>query len=190
MLKRNIFLIGSMLVMVFSGCNGRDKQLNQIEAQSTALDSIMRAHPVLSIEEKANAEELVESYMAFIRDYPNDSLCPAFLLKAAMIYNHVPAYKKSIEVTDRLIAEYPDAPEVEQAVAMGARTAEDFLKDYDKARAYLTIIQEKFAEGPYGVNVDLQIEYVGDPEGLFRAIRERAGIATDTVETASVDAVK
>lgn len=190
MLKRNISLIGLVLIIVFTGCNGRDKQLNQIKAQSAVMDSIMRAHPVLSIEEKAMAEELIASYSDYVRDYPNDSLSPQFLLKSALIYNHVPAYKKSIEVTDRLIAEYPDAPEVEQAAAMGARTAEDFLHDFQKAKEYLTIIQEKYPDGPYGVNVDLQIEYVGDPEGLFQAIRERAGMVTDTVESASVDAVK
>lgn len=190
MLKRNNSLIGLLMVMVLASCNGREKQLNQIEALAAPMDSILRIHPVLNIQEKASAEELIESYMAFVRDYPNDTLCPGFLLKSALLYNAIPAYKESMEVIDRLIAEYPDATETQQGLAIGARIAEDFVKDYEKARGYLTIIQEKFADGPYGVNIDLQIEYVGDPEGLFEAIRERAGIPADTIESASVDAVK
>lgn len=190
MLNRNILLLGMCAILALASCDRQGKELNEIKAQSAQMDSILRINPVLKVTDKAKAEELIMEYREYVRNYPNDTLCPGFLLKSALLFNAIPEYKSALEVIDQLVAQYPESDEAQQGLAIGARIAEDYIKDYNLARSYYTTIKEKYPNGPYGVNIDLQIEHVGDPEGLLQAIMEKNGMVMDTLSGSSVNVVK
>ncbi len=191
MKKRYIHVFGLLTVLFLASCNGREKELEEIREAAVQMDSVLRVNPVLTVEHKVMAEGLISEYTEYVRNYPDDTLCAGFLMKSALLYQAMPLFKEELAMLDRLIEEYPESAYTQQALATAARVSEDMLRDYPAARNYLTMLKEKYPDGPYSSNIDLQIEYVGDPDGLLEAIMEKAGMSLDTVLTeASVDTVK
>ena len=180
------------LLMITTACNSKEKELNKIEAQAKAMDSLIRVNPVMNVGQKVEAEKMIDAYLAYIDKYPEDTIAPEFLMKCAILYHVMPDYGKELAILEKLVAQYPNSGYAPQALAIGARVSEDNLRNYEQARTYLSQIMEKYPESPYAVNIDLQIEHVGDPEGLLQSIMERTGVNLDEVlkSADSVDAVK
>lgn len=191
-MKKYFAVLTVMVMVLTTACDKKGKELKEIDEMATQMDSVLKANPVLGVEQKVAAEQLIDEYLEFVNQYPNDSLSIEFLMKSAMLYHVMPDYGKELAVLERLVAQYPESPAAPQALAIGARVSEDNLRNYEQARVYLKQIQEKYPESPYSVNIDLQVEYVGDAEGLLEAIMERTGVKADTVfaPKESIDAVK
>ncbi|MBK7443690.1 MAG: tetratricopeptide repeat protein [Bacteroidetes bacterium] len=191
-MKKYFAVLTVMVMVLTTACDKKGKELKEIDEMATQMDSVLKANPVLGVEQKVEAEQLIDEYLEFVNQYPNDSLSIEFLMKSAMLYHVMPDYGKELAVLERLVAQYPESPAAPQALAIGARVSEDNLRNYEQARVYLKQIQEKYPESPYSVNIDLQVEYVGDAEGLLEAIMERTGVKADTVFAPkdSIDAVK
>ncbi len=187
-MKRYMLFVGLLAMTIFVSCDKRGKELKEIEAMAAPVDSMIKATPVLKVNQKMQAEELIQEYMEFVRSYPKDTLCPGFLLKSALLYQALLEYKKELEVVEQLAAQYPESLEAQQGLAVAASTSEFSLRDYNAARGYLMQLKEKYPDGPYSTNIDLQIEYVGDPDGFLEAITEKALKASGVAD--SVDAVK
>lgn len=180
-----------MLMIVactFASCDQRGKEIKEIDAMAVKMDSVAKANPVFTVAHKVEAEALITEYLEFVRQYPKDTLCAQYLMSAARLYEKMPAVKEELQLLDRLIEEYPASPLVPQALITAANSCELVLRDYNRAIAYYRTLQEKYPDSPYSKNIDLQIEFIGDPDGLFTAIMERAGKPVDTLE--SVNAVK
>ncbi len=179
-------------MVLTTACDKKGKELKEIDEMANQMDSVLKANAVLGVEQKVAAEKLIDEYLEFVNQYPNDSLSIEFLMKSAMLYHVMPDYGKELAVLERLVAQYPESPAAPQALAISARVSEDNLRNFEQARVYLKQIQEKYPESPYSVNIDLQVEYVGDAEGLLEAIMERTGVKADTVFAPkdSIDAVK
>ncbi len=191
-MKKYFAVLTVILMVLTTACDKKGKELKEIDEMATQMDSVLKANAVLGVEQKVAAEKLIDEYLEFVNQYPNDSLSIEFLMKSAMLYHVMPDYGKELAVLERLVAQYPESPAAPQALAISARVSEDNLRNFEQARVYLKQIQEKYPESPYSVNIDLQVEYVGDAEGLLEAIMERTGVKADTVFAPkdSIDAVK
>lgn len=181
-----------LLMVAMSSCNKRDKEIKEIDTMTMAVDSILKTNPVLTVEQRMKTEELALELTEFSDNYPNDSLSPQYLYQASMLYHVMPDYRKELRTLDLLVEKFPDSPLAPQALATAARVCEESKQDIKSSRDYLTQIKEKYPNSPYAVNIDLQIEYAGDAEGLLRAIMEKKGMNLDSLnaEIDSVDAVK
>lgn len=151
---------------------------------SAEIDSMLNASQVLAPDQKQKAEEMLEKYVEFSEKYPDDSLAPAYLFKAAFLAASLPEYKKQIELFELIASKYPDTEYAPQAIALAAKSCTDYLNDKNKAKEYLLRLKNEYPQSPYSVNIDLQIEYVGDDQGLFEATMQRKA------ELDSINAVK
>lgn len=183
-MKAIIFYLGILLTTVLVSCNNRASEVREIENMSAKVDSMVQVSKVLAPAQRQEAEEMLEKYEEFAEKYPEDSLAPLYLFKAAFLAASLPEYKKQIEIFDQIAAEYPKTEYAPQALALAAKSYTDYLNDKNKAKEYLVRLKNEYPESPYSVNIDLQIEYVGDDEGLFEATMAKKAVLD------SIDAVK
>ncbi|MEI2676258.1 MAG: tetratricopeptide repeat protein [Chitinophagaceae bacterium] len=191
-MKKYLGVFLAAFVLVAAGCDKKAKEIAEIEEMAVAVDSIIKINPVLNVGQKVEAEKLINEYLEFANNYPEDSLSAEYLMKTAILYHLMPDYGKELAILEKVIAQYPNSAYAPQALAIGARVSEDNLKNYEQAKTYLKQIQDKYSDSPYAVNIDLQIEHVGDLEGLLEAIMERTGVTLDEAfsKADSIDAVK
>jgi len=169
-MKRFFVPVIACFSLFISACNKQEKAANHLAELSAQMDSVRKANPVLTVEHKVGAEEFIAACRDYAKSYPEDSLCAQCLMQSAQLYHAMPSYKQELEVLDNIIAAYPETLYAEQALAAAARVSEDNLRDFESARKYLITMKEKYPNSVYAVNIDLQIEYVGDPEGLLEAV--------------------
>lgn len=181
-----------VFTLVLVSCNKREKELEEIYAASVEMDSVLRVNEVLSVKHRVMAEDLIQEYMEFANNYPEDSLAPQFIFKSAMLYHFIPFYDKELETLELLAERYPKSEYAPQALVTAARVSEENVNNIEKSIKYLQQIKEKYPESPYATNIDLQIEYAGDDEALLDAIMEKNGVDLDSLLDAadSIDAVK
>ena len=165
-------------------CNNRASQVREIETMSAQVDSMIQVAEVLAPAQRVEAEEMLEKYQEFAEKYPDDSLSPTYLFKAAFLAASLPEYKKQIEIFDQIAAKYPKTDYAPQALALAAKSYSDYLNDNNKAKEYLMRLKNEYPQSPYSVNIDLQIEYAGDDQGLFEATMQKKA------ELDSINAVK
>lgn len=191
-MNRALIILIIVSVFVFTSCNKRESEVKEIYASSIEMDSVLRTNPVLAVEHRIMAEDLIEDYMEFADKYPEDSLSAQFIFKSAMLFHMLPFYDKEVEALEMLAERYPESEYAPQALATAARVSEENLNDLERCTGYLKQIKERYPESPYAVNIDMQIEYAGDDEGLLNAIMEKKGVDLDSLLNAadSVDAVK
>lgn len=191
-MKRYLLMCLVAAAIITTGCDSKAKEINEIEQMATSVDSMINVSPVLNVGQKVEAEKLISRYLDFVNTYPEDSVSPEYLMKCAILYHHLPDYGKELAILEKVVAQYPKTTYAPQALAISARVSEDNIQNLAQTRTYLTQIQEKYPESPYAVNIDLQIEHVGDPEGLLESIMERTGVTLDEAfgKADSIDAVK
>ncbi|MFI5171852.1 MAG: tol-pal system YbgF family protein [Chitinophagales bacterium] len=191
-MNRILLIIALFLGTFFTSCVTREKQLDKVTSLSVEVDSILRTSPVLTVRQRESAGELIEAYNKYTEKFPEDSLSPKFMMKSALLYHALGNYLQELKTLELIVEKYPDTDYAPQALATGARVSEENINDLHRSRYYLKKIQEEYPESPYAINIDLQIEYVGDADGLLNAIMARRGINLDSLlaEPDSVDTVK
>ncbi len=190
-MKRYLTVITAILLVTLTSCDKRVSEIEEINELASSVDSMIRSVPVLTVEQKVKTEALIAEYLEFTRNYPNDTLSAKYLVDAALLYNVLPDYNKELEVIDKLVLQFPKSAYAPQGLAIAARVCEDNLHNLDRAKGYLQQIQDNYGDSPYAVNIDLQIEHIGDTEGLLQAIMERTGQQMPgAIENDSIDAVK
>lgn len=191
-MNRTLFIFSIITVLLMSACDTREKQLNNITELSMEMDSILKTNPVLTVEQRLKGENMVDKYKSFASKYPDDSLSPQFLMRSALLYHLMPEYKLELLTLDEIVAKYPESEYAPQALATAARVCEENINDLSCSKEYLGKIKEKYPESPYAINIDLQIEYAGDADGLLNAIMAKRGISIDSalIPTDSIDTVK
>ncbi len=188
---RKCYLCFVVIILILTACNVRSRQIKEMNKNAAEVDSILRTAPVLTPEQRSKADELAISYVEFSENYPDDTLSPNYLMKAAFIKNAIPDYNGELKILETIAEKYPDSELAPQALATAAKISEDELQDLSRARKYYSAIQKKYPASAYAVNIDLQIEYAGDAEGFLNAVWRRNNNNPDSLYPAdSIEAMK
>ncbi len=191
-MKQLTLIIPVLLVITLVSCGKQDRELKAINKEMAEVDSIVKMNQVLTVEQRMRTGELVERIDDYADDHEEDTLSAQLLFHAAILCDKMPDYKKELKLLDKLVKKFPESRLAPQALATAARVSEAGRQDLNVARSYLIQIKEKYPNSPYALNIDLQIEYVGDDEGLLNAIMEKNGTSLESVlhPGDSVDTVK
>lgn len=188
-MKIRIFALALLGGILVSCGNAKEKKMGDIHVMQVHMDSILKASPVLKPEEQNQAQQLVQSYLDFATQWPDDSLAPRYMLQAAVLLQMIPDYMGEINVLQKLASAYPQTDYAPQALSLAAKVSEEEMNDANKARKFYAEIKDKYPNSDYAVNIDLQIEFAGDPEGLLDAIRARHA-AADSTQTDTLTVTK
>ena len=98
------------------------------------------AFKIIEEQEKAKDwEAAAESYLAFVRDWPNTRLAPTALFNAAVDYGRASRVDKAMEVRDQLLARFPNDPLAPRSLfenAAGYEAIADFPRAADAYERY------------------------------------------------------
>lgn len=169
-MKKGFLFLIPFVLMILSGCSpSREKQVSRIDN----LEKRLFAPDAFSFD-KAKADSLIAFYEAFIEKYPDDSLSPGYLFKAANIAMNVENPAKSIAFFEQYITRYPDKPKAPMCLFFKAFVYENQLHDLDRARETYLLFIEKYPTHEFASQSQLALMNLGkSPEMLVQEFEER-----------------
>lgn len=125
------------LILVVS-CASEDTEVKLLK-EITSFEDSLRLHPS---EFNAPKLKLVEKYIAFQSQFPKSEKAPEMLDKAHMVYSGVGLYRKSVQMGDRILKEYPKYINRAMILESQAVSYDLFLvpRDSTKVRYYYSIL--------------------------------------------------
>lgn len=125
--------------------------------------------------EKENVVQLVDAYVLFAEQNPNDVQSPDFLFKALDIAVGVNAEgpQKALEIADVLVEKYPDFEMTPMAMFIKGFVYENMIGDLQNAEMTYRQFIEKYPDNPMVEDVKSTLENLGlTPEELVRKFEE------------------
>jgi tetratricopeptide (TPR) repeat protein len=128
-MKRNIVITLLILFVITSCSNNREKDLKAI----SDLEKILKEDSSGYLD-KAKAAELVDAYIKFAKDCPDDTASAAYLFKAASLSMNIGKSKLSVDLFDQIMTDYPTCSRIPDCMFFKAFVYDNNLRDYQKAR--------------------------------------------------------
>lgn len=139
-MKKLFFLFLFLVCVVSYSCSTDAKQKDREKIQALEVSTLEDAK-VISYEK---ADSLINSYVDYVKKYPEDSLCATYLYRAADILANTKRCIESINMYDRLIAEYPKDAYVESAYFLKGIVYSQTCLNKEKAAEAFTLFIEKY----------------------------------------------
>ncbi len=165
-MKRIFVLLLVTAVMLSCGEKMSVKDVEELESKVLAKD----AKPT-----KDNVIQLVDAYVLFAEQNPNDVQSPDFVFKAldVAVGTSVETPQKAIEIADVLIEKYPDFEMTPMAMFIKGFVYENKLGDLQNAEITYRQFIEKYPNSPIVEDVKATLENLGlTPEELVRKFEE------------------
>ena len=151
------FLIISLVAATLWACQEPEGGL---KSSIEALEEEIKRNPEM---DTALAKQLTDLYMKYSKDYPNDSLSPYYMSRAADIYKEVPGKRlKAVNVYNSLSRMYPDHPLSPRAVFMVGYVFDEHFQDDERASKTYRHFLEEYPEHPLA----------GDARNLLRLTQD------------------
>lgn len=166
-MKKTLVIIAATLMMIACGQN-REKEIKNIEQHEVELSTLD-----ISSDDSA-AVEMVELYRKFAADFPDDSLAPAYLQRAAEICINLGQTDEAVELLEDIITTYPAYEDVAGCHFMKGY-AYEVAEQIDQAREAYTYFVENYPDHYLAADTKKMIPLLGmTPEDMFDAIMNLA----------------
>lgn len=163
-------MVSVAMLTIFSACGpSKEKRIIRIADLEKRLFSAEAA----SFSKEA-ADSLINMYVEYTDKYPEDSLAPGFLFKAANVTMNNNDPHKAIGFFDRYIEKYPNAPKAPMCLFFKGFIYENMLRDLDKAREIYLMFIEKYPSDEFADDAQMALKNLGKtPEMLIREFEEK-----------------
>jgi outer membrane protein assembly factor BamD (BamD/ComL family) len=164
-MNKNIFIVLIVISAFLAGCKpSRDKSVIEIQNMEKRL---FTQQPFTF--DKVKGDSLLKKYDDFITRFPNDSLSPVFLFKAANVAITEGDGNKAISLLDQFIKKYPDHPKVPVCYFFKGYVCENILKNLETAKENYLLYMEKFPDDVFVKDARMAIKNLGKtPEQMIR----------------------
>lgn len=133
---KKLALILFLGIFLYACTNQQAEDLANIKTIEKELFDSVSVNP-----DVAKAQKLVDAYLKYSKDYPADTNCAGYLMKAAEISNNINKSQESIKIIDDLLTKYKDNQIAPIAMLYKATIFEEKLSDTASARiAYQQVI--------------------------------------------------
>jgi outer membrane protein assembly factor BamD (BamD/ComL family) len=181
-MKKPITIIFICSVPFFFSCkNGQ----NQSSAGGPAKDSLRAKdiRDVRAIETKLkdvttldnyNANMAIAAYTRFATQFPDDSVTPKFLFKAASLAMSSRQYQRALSFYDNIYTKYPNFNQAPDCIFVEGFIYDSFLKDTAKAHAKYQEVITKFPNNNLAQQAKAAIAALGkSDEELIKEFEEK-----------------
>lgn len=166
-MKRILICLAAMVLMVACGPN-REKEIKDIEQHELTLSNIDISS------DDTEAVQMVDLYRKFANDFPEDSLAPAYLMRAADLCINMGQTEQAISLIDTVISLYPGYDDIAGCYFLKGY-AYDSGEQYDKAREAYSYFVENYPDHYLAADTRKMMQYIGmSPEEMFEAIMNSA----------------
>lgn len=119
------------------------------------------------------ANDLITVYLAYANEFPQDSLAPEYLFKAAEISMNINKAKHSIDYLTEIENNYKNYDKYVATLFLKAFILENYLKDFENAEKYYSIVVEKYPDHPLAQDAEAAISFLGiDDEELIKMFQQ------------------
>lgn len=165
-MKRILLILSLALMMASCGQKMTVEEINKLESQVFGVG----ASP-----EKENIVKLVDAYVLYAKQNPDDVKSADYLFKALDVAVGVNAEgpQKAIDIADIMIEQYPDFEMTPMAMFLKGFVYENMMMDYEKALDTYHQFLDKYPNSPLVNDVKSTIENIGlTPEELIKKFEE------------------
>ena len=165
-MKRIFVLLSLALMLLSCGEKMSVEKINELESKVFAKDAVLSSENVI---------QLVDAYVLFAEQNPNDQQTPDFLFKALDVAVGVNAEgpQKAIDIANVLIEKYPDFEMTPMAMFIKGFVYENMIGDLQNAEVTYRQFIEKYPNNPMVEDVKSTLENLGlTPEELIRKFEE------------------
>lgn len=118
---------------------------------------------------------LVDQYVAYANNYPEDSMAVENLFKGAELCLTIGEGQRSIDLYDRVMVEYPDFHKVAESMFLKGYVYENYLGDLNTAKAIYTEFLETYPDNEFADDAEISIRNLGkSPEELIKEFEQSA----------------
>ena len=161
---KSAFILFQVLVILslFSCSPSRDEMSGKIANMESKMEAIART-------DTAGAFELLSAYQNFVTKYPDDSMAPEYLFRAAGLAGNYNRGTQAIELYESVIHSYPDYKRVPECYFMEAFIYENVLGNIGKADEYYEKFLDKYPEHHLADDARTAIKLLGKtPDEIVR----------------------
>ena len=163
-MKKIMILIAGVMLMTACGTPNRDKELKKIAEQEQAISALD-----VSSDNEA-AVELLSLYRKFAADFPEDSLAPAYMTKAADLCINLGKSDEAVELLDSVICLYPGYEDLAGCYFLKGYAYES-AEQYDEAKEAYSYFVENYPDHYLAADTKVMLNYIGmSPEDMLAAI--------------------
>ena len=155
-MKRIFVLLSLALMLLSCGEKMSVEKINELESKVFAKDAVLSSENVI---------QLVDAYLLFAKQNPNDQQTPEFLFKALDVAVGVNAEgpQKAINIADVLVEKYPDFEMTPMAMFIKGFVYENMIGDLQNAEMTYRQFIEKYPNNPMAADVEASIKNIGIP---------------------------
>jgi tetratricopeptide (TPR) repeat protein len=174
-----LLVAGSLLV---TGCNSKQKAVENINSLQQQVDSIFSIAQVLTPEQRLVTNELVDAYIAFADKHADDENAPAYLFEAARLKTAIPDYQAAIDLFNQVVERYPESEFAPRGLLSIGGIYDVTLSDYEAARKAYERLNQEYPTQAAEYGVPMILETLGqDPDAILRELLNQGG-STDTMD--------
>lgn len=165
-MKRIFLSLFVALMLLSCGDKIRVKKIKKLESKVFAKGVELKEENVIN---------LVDAYLLYAEQNPDDAKSPDFLFKALNVAVGINAEgpQKAIEVADILIEKYPDFEMTPMATYIKGFVYESVVGDLDKAKAVYLQFLEMYPDNPMAEEVRTVVDNLGIPlEELIKTFEQ------------------
>lgn len=166
-MRRTIVILIAAVLLAACG-NSREKQIeaiNQHEQQLSTVDIGMADEAVAKV---------LNLYRQFAADFPDDSLAPVYLMRAADVCINTGQSDQAVLLLDSIITLYPGFDDIAGCCFLRGYALETSGR-YDEAREAYTYFADTYPDHYLADDARKTLPYIGmSPEEMFDAIMNAA----------------
>ena len=170
----NLSLIIGVIVL-FTACSGsQEKQQEKISLLEKELAK--DAKP-----DAGKAGKLIDLYSAYVKAYPQDTICPEYLFRAANYSAGINNAKGGIDFLKQIDSLYPQSKRAGEAAFMQGFFYENYLNDLQNAGESYKQFIVKFPDHYMADDAAQMLKYLGNPEQMLKDFDSINKLAADTI---------
>lgn len=159
-----------VVVSILTACKSeRDKDIELIEREENELFGES------GMIDRARIAPLLELYVSFANNHPDDTLSPVYLFKAGDMAMNTNRSVQAIQLYSRIIEQYPEYVKVPEALFLKGYVYENNLGRLDKAREIYEEFLQRFPENDFADDAEVSLRYLGmSPEELIEIFQQKS----------------
>ena len=162
-MKKTLLLLAGVLLLVSCSPN-REKQLKNIEEREQAISSLD------IIADDSELDNMLVLYRSFAADFPDDSLAPVFLQRAADLSISLGRQDEAVSLLDTIINLYPGFEDIGGCWFLKGYAYET-AEQFDQAREAYTYFVDNYPDHYLAPDTRKTLPYLGmSPEEMLEAI--------------------
>jgi len=170
-IKNQLLFAGLMLALILTACKSpREKSIDSIK---TTEQEIFTENGMI---DRNRVDELIDAYVGFADEFPEDTLAPDYLFKAGDISMNTNRSRQAIRYYDRIIDEYSDYKKTPEAMFLKGYVFENNLGRLDKAKEIYEAFLKLYPDNEFADDAEVSLRYLGkSPEELIEIFQQEAG---------------